>query len=47
MSPRLSEITTGRTTALISKEMVDQATCEQYQASIQDGGRCLEPKENS
>jgi hypothetical protein len=37
---RLSETTTGRTTALTSKVMVAAVTSEQFQASTQDGGRC-------
>jgi len=39
-SLRPSETTTGRTTALISKAMVDQLTSEQPLASTQDGGNC-------
>jgi len=46
-SPRLSEIITGRTTALTFKVMVVQATLEQYQASTQDGGNCSRRMENS
>jgi hypothetical protein len=39
-SPRLSETTTGRTTASTSRATVTAATSEQYQVSTQDGGRC-------
>jgi hypothetical protein len=39
-SPRLSETTTGRTTALIFKAMVAQTISELHLASTQDGGRC-------
>jgi hypothetical protein len=39
-SPRPLETTTGRTIALISKEMVEAKTSELSQVSIQDGGRC-------
>jgi hypothetical protein len=37
---RLSETTTGRTIALISKAMVTATTSELSQASTQDGGKC-------
>jgi len=38
--PRLSETTTGRTTALIFKAMEIATISELSQASAQDGGRC-------
>jgi len=46
MFPRPSEITSGRTTALTSKVMVEATTLELFQASPQDGGRCSELKVN-
>ena len=39
-SLRQSEITTGRTTALISKTMETATISEQSPVSTQDGGRC-------
>jgi len=47
-SPRPSETTTGRTTALISKATVKATTSELSQVSTQDGGNCsILRKENS
>jgi hypothetical protein len=46
-SPRLSETTTGRTTALTFKEMEHQTILEQHQVLPQDGGNCSEKMEIS
>jgi hypothetical protein len=43
-SPRLSETTTGRITALTSKAMETATTLEQPPVSTHDGGRCSEIK---
>jgi hypothetical protein len=45
--PRLSETTTGRTIALIFRVMERATISELSLVSPQDGGRCLELKENS
>jgi hypothetical protein len=43
-SPRLSETTTGRTTASISKAMEEATTLELLQVSTPDGGNYLDIK---
>jgi hypothetical protein len=45
-SPRLSEITTGRTIALISKEMEVLANLELSRVSLQGGGNYSKRREN-
>jgi len=47
MSPRLSDLNNGRTTAWKSNPTVDQPTFTSYQLSAQDGGKSGEWKELS